>query len=501
MRRIETASMPSVSATRIATDASSARPRRGLRAPGSVRVQRSSASSCAATRPSAAAALAPPACTCASAWASLARAAAVFASIFASAAASFACVFAPAFASFACVFVSAAASFTRVFASAAAAVRSTCSAIRSSGSRVLPERDEELLAMSYSVLLRSRTMYETTTPRPDVVSPAPASGGVTTNGLGKRFGDLWALRDLDLHVEPGTILGLLGHNGAGKTTAIRILTTLSRPTEGSATVAGIDVAAHPELVREQIGVASQTATVDDLMTATLNLVTIGRLRGMSKIVAAQRSEELLEQLDLTDFASALVRTYSGGMRRRLDLAASLMGDPPVLFLDEPTTGLDPVSRNHLWDMLDGLVSRGATVILTTQYLEEADRMADDIVVLDHGKTVAHGTPSELKLRVGGNRLDVTFAPGTDLAIASRAVEPFVDRRPAVDDEARVLTLPIRDGVRSIEVLRALDDAGLDAVDVTRREVTLDDVFLTLTGARPVLEETELLEPAIAGDRQ
>jgi ABC-2 type transport system ATP-binding protein len=344
-------------------------------------------------------------------------------------------------------------------------------------------------------------MYESSSHPPDAVPPAPAGGGVITTGLGKRFGDLWALRDLDLRVEPGTVLGLLGHNGAGKTTAIRILTTLSRPTEGSATVAGIDVASHPERVREQIGVASQTATVDDLMTATLNLVTIGRLLGMSKAEATQRSQVLLEQLDLTDFASALVRTYSGGMRRRLDLAASLMGDPPVLFLDEPTTGLDPVSRNHLWDMLGDLVARGTTVILTTQYLEEADHMADDIVVLDHGRTVAHGTPDELKTQVGGNRLDVTLAPGADLAIASDAVRPFVDRRPAIDADEHVLTLPIRDGVRSIEVLRALDDAGIDAFDVTRREVTLDDVFLTLTGAKPVLEEPELLEPAIAGGQK
>jgi ABC-2 type transport system ATP-binding protein len=328
-------------------------------------------------------------------------------------------------------------------------------------------------------------MYETTTtPRPDVVPPAPAGGGVTTSGLSKRFGDLWALRNLDLDVAPGTVLGLLGHNGAGKTTAIRILTTLSRPTEGSATVAGIDVAAHPDRVREQIGVASQQSTVDDLMTATLNLVTIGRLRGLSKREATRRGDELLEQLDLTDFASALVRTYSGGMRRRLDLAASLMGDPAVLFLDEPTTGLDPMSRTKLWDMLGDLVARGTTLILTTQYLEEADRMADDIVVLDHGRTVAHGTPAELKLRVGGNRLDVTFTPGTDLALASTAVEPFVDRRPDVDHQACVLTLPIREGVRSIEVLRALDDAGIEALDVTRRDVTLDDVFLTLTGSRP-----------------
>src|SRR6476660_9601827 len=344
MRRIETASMPSASATRIAADASSARPRRGLRAPGSVRVQRSSASSCAATRPSAAAALAPPAWTWASALASLARAAAVFASIFASAAASFACVFAPAFASFACVFVSAAASFTRVFAPAAAVLRSTFSAIRSIGSRALPERDEELVAMSYSVLLRSRTMYETTTPRPDVVPPAPAGGGVTTNGLGKRFGDLWALRDLDLHVEPGTVLGLLGHNGAGKTTAIRILTTLSIPTEGQAWVAGFDVAARPHEVRRRIGVASQQSTVDPYLSGRLNLELIGRLNHLPRKVARARADELLERLELTESAGKLVKSYSGGMRRRIDLAACVVAKPSVLVLDEPTTGLDPRSR-------------------------------------------------------------------------------------------------------------------------------------------------------------
>ncbi len=320
-------------------------------------------------------------------------------------------------------------------------------------------------------------------PQTDAV-PSASGGGVTTHGLSKCFGDLWALRDLHLDVAPGTVLGLLGPNGAGKTTAIRILTTLSQPSEGSATVAGYDVVDHPEQVREQIGVASQTATVDDLMTARLNLEIIGRLRGLTKATATERADDLLAQLDLTDFATALVKTYSGGMRRRLDLAASLMGDPTVLFLDEPTTGLDPLSRGHLWDMLGELVRGGTTVILTTQYLEEADRMADDIVVLDHGRTVAHGTPSELKSRIGGNRLDVTLTPSDDLTVAAGVVGPFVDRAPAIDHDARVLTLPIRDGVRSIEVLRALDDAGIDAIDVTRREVTLDDVFLTLTGTKP-----------------
>ena len=241
------------------------------------------------------------------------------------------------------------------------------------------------------------------------------AAGVRSNGLGKRFGDLWALRDLHLDVAPGTILGLLGHNGAGKTTAIRILTTLSQPTEGSATVAGVDVVRNPAIVRQRIGVAAQQATVDGLMSARLNLQTIGRLGGMSKSAATARGDELLERLELTNFSKELVRTFSGGMRRRLDLAASLMTRPQVLFLDEPTTGLDPRSRNDLWDMLRELVREGTTVLLTTQYLEEADRLADDIVVLDHGRTVAHGTPSELKSQIGDDRFDVKVAP-TDPAL-------------------------------------------------------------------------------------
>ena len=317
---------------------------------------------------------------------------------------------------------------------------------------------------------------------------APASGGVVAHGLGKRFGDLWALRSLDLSVAPGTVLGLLGHNGAGKTTAIRILTTLSQPSEGSATVAGFDVVANGADVRKRIGVASQQATVDGLMTARLNLQTIGRLHGMSKATARKRSDELLEQLDLTDFAAALVKTFSGGMRRRLDLAASLIGDPEVLFLDEPTTGLDPLSRNDLWQMLRDLVRGGTTIILTTQYLEEADRMADDIIVLDHGTTVAHGTPEDLKSRIGEDRFDVKLASPDELPAAARALTPFADSDPTINYEDCIVTVPIKRGVRAIEVVRALDDAGIDVNDIARREATLDDVFVTLTTPAPAPEK-------------
>lgn len=341
-------------------------------------------------------------------------------------------------------------------------------------------------------------MYETSVQ--DTTSPTIApvteprsptsSGGITATGLGKRFGDLWALRHLDLRVEPGTVLGLLGHNGAGKTTAIRILTTLSQPTEGSATVAGLDVVRQSAAVRNRIGVASQQSTVDGLMSARLNLLTIGRLHGMSKAAARQRGDELLEQLDLSDFANALVKTYSGGMRRRLDVAASLMGAPEVLFLDEPTTGLDPRSRGDLWQMLADLVREGTTIILTTQYLEEADRMADDIVVLDHGETVAHGTPAELKARVGDDRLDIKVAAASELVAAASALSSFAESEPTFDSELLIVTAPIKQGARVIDVVRALDDAGIDAVDITRREATLDDVFLTLTSDRHDREEPQ-----------
>jgi ABC-2 type transport system ATP-binding protein len=307
--------------------------------------------------------------------------------------------------------------------------------------------------------------------------------GLTAAGLGKQFGDLWALRDLDLAVPTGTVLGLLGHNGAGKTTAIRILTTLSAPTTGSATVAGLDVVADAPGVRRRIGVASQQATVDGLLTARANLEMVGRLYHLPRAEARRRADELLERLDLTDASARLVKTFSGGMRRRLDLAAAIVARPPVLFLDEPTTGLDPRSRNDLWDMLRDLVSDGTTVILTTQYLEEADRLADDIVVLDHGRSIAHGSPAELKAQIGEERVDVKLVAAHELRPAVQATEELASGAAAIDEGQLTVTIPLRDGVRLMDVMRSLDAAGIDAVDLNRRQATLDDVFLILTGEK------------------
>jgi len=311
--------------------------------------------------------------------------------------------------------------------------------------------------------------------------------GVHAEGLGKRFGDLWALQELDLEVPAGSVLGLLGHNGAGKTTAIRILTTLALPTTGRASVAGLDVVTEAARVRTKIGLAAQSATVDGLLTARANLEMIGRLYHLPRAQARRRADELLERLDLVDAADRLVKTFSGGMRRRLDLAASLVASPPVLFLDEPTTGLDPRARNELWELLRELIRDGATVVLTTQYLDEADRFADEIVVLDHGRAIAAGTPSELKAAIGGERIAVTVAAPAELAAAAAALAPFAEAPPVDDaDELRV-TIPVRGGTRLIEVVRALDAAGVEATDVHRREATLDDVFLTLT-ERPAVGE-------------
>ena len=308
----------------------------------------------------------------------------------------------------------------------------------------------------------------------------PQDAGIFAEGLGKRYGDLWALRDVDLAVPQGTVLGLLGHNGAGKTTAVRILTTLLQPTEGRARVAGHDVVAEAATVRTRIGLAGQQATVDGLLTGRANLEMVGRLYHLPRAVARARAEELLERLDLTDAADRLVRTFSGGMRRRLDLAASLVATPPVLFLDEPTTGLDPRSRIELWALLRELVRDGATMLLTTQYLEEADRLADDIVVLDGGRVVAQGAPAELKARVGGERLEVTVGGASELAAAAAALglrqRPALRRRRGVA-RRRAGQPP---ACALAEVVRALDAAGVATTDLHRREATLDDVFLALT---------------------
>jgi ABC-2 type transport system ATP-binding protein len=328
-------------------------------------------------------------------------------------------------------------------------------------------------------------MYEDTVRHtnsaPAAVSPTPT--GVSARGLGKRYGDLWALRDVDLDVPAGSVLGLLGHNGAGKTTAVRILTTLARPTTGTASVAGFDVGRAPGDVRARIGLAGQYATVDGLLTARANLEMVGRLYRLPRAEARRRGDELLERLGLTDAADRLVKTFSGGMRRRLDLAASLVARPPVLFLDEPTTGLDPQSRNDLWLLLRELVGEGATLVLTTQYLEEADRLADDVVVLDHGRVAAHGSPAELKARVGGERIEVRVVDAEELLPAELALSGFADAPPSAD--GLVLTVPVRPETSLMDIVRALDAAGVEARDVHRREATLDDVFLSLTQRQEV----------------
>jgi ABC-2 type transport system ATP-binding protein len=309
------------------------------------------------------------------------------------------------------------------------------------------------------------------------------SHAVVATGLGKRYGEQWALREFELAVPTGSVLGLLGHNGAGKTTAIRILTTLASPTEGTAEVAGHDVLTEPDRVREQIGLTSQAATVDGLMSGAANLEMIGRLYHLPTKVARVRAAELLAELQLEDAGDRLVRDYSGGMRRRLDLAASLVASPPVLFLDEPTTGLDPESRNELWDLLRQLVGGGTTVILTTQYLEEADQLADDVVLLDHGKVVATGSPGQLKARHGGERVVVTVDEADDLGPAASALEKVAAGTAELDHEGLFVTAPASESTRLIEVVRALEEGGVDAHDVRRREATLDDVFFSLTSPR------------------
>jgi ABC-2 type transport system ATP-binding protein len=304
---------------------------------------------------------------------------------------------------------------------------------------------------------------------------------IVTTDLRKAFGDVRALDGVDLEVAPGTVLGLLGPNGAGKTTAVRVLTTLIKPDGGSARVAGLDVVGDAAELRQQIGLAGQYAAVDENLTGRENLTMVGRLYGQKRSAANARSDELLGEFDLVEAGGRPVKTYSGGMRRRLDLAAALVARPPVLFLDEPTTGLDPRSRLDLWASVEALVAQGTTVLLTTQYLDEADRLAHSIAVIDHGKVIAEGTPDALKDRVGGERLEVTLADSTKAPQAEAALVPLcADGEPTTDGSIVKLPMRRRPGT-IVDAVRRLDEAGVEVDDVSLRRPTLDDVFLTLTG--------------------
>jgi ABC-2 type transport system ATP-binding protein len=285
---------------------------------------------------------------------------------------------------------------------------------------------------------------------------------------------------VDLEVAQGTVLGLLGPNGAGKTTIIRILTTLLRPDAGSAQVDGLDVVGDAAKLRERIGLAGQYAAIDENLTGLENLTMVGRLYGMTRAVARRRGKALLERFELLDAADRPAKTYSGGMRRRLDLAAALVAEPPVLFLDEPTTGLDPRSRLQLWETIEGLVAEGTTVLLTTQYLDEADRLATEIAVIDQGRVIAEGTPDELKDRVGGERLEIRLDDAARAEVAVRALEPMAEEPPVVQGDLVTVGVRRRGGV-IVEAVRRLDEAGVGVEDIALRRPTLDDVFLALTG--------------------
>ena len=305
---------------------------------------------------------------------------------------------------------------------------------------------------------------------------------VIARGLVKHYGEVKALDGVDVSVPRGSVLGLLGPNGAGKTTVVRILATLLTPDHGSAEVAGIDVLKDPREVRRRIGLSGQYAAVDEYLTGFENLDMIGRLYHLGRKTSRQRARELLAQFRLEDAGDRMAKTYSGGMRRRLDLAGALVANPPVLFLDEPTTGLDPRGRTDMWEVIQALVAGGTSLLLTTQYLEEADVLADNIVVIDHGKVIAEGTADQLKAQVGGERLEITVADASELVAAGALLEPLGVGKAVLDEHRHCLTMPVSGGaVVLTDALRTLDAAHIVLDDVGLRRPTLDDVFLALTG--------------------
>ncbi len=312
------------------------------------------------------------------------------------------------------------------------------------------------------------------------MSATQHDSAISVNALEKSYGKVKALAGVDLEIAAGTVLGLLGPNGAGKTTIVRILTTLLKPDGGTARVAGLDVVRDAAKLRERIGLAGQYAAVDENLTGLENLTMVGRLYGKSRASAKQRARELLERFELLDAAQRPTKTYSGGMRRRLDLAAALVANPPVLFLDEPTTGLDPRSRLQLWETIERLVAEGTTVLLTTQNLDEADRLARSIVVIDRGRVLAEGTPDELKDRVGGERLEIRLEDAGRAQAAVQALGSLTDEAPEIDGGLVTVGVRRRDGA-IVQTVRALDQAGVGIDDIVLRRPTLDDVFLALTG--------------------
>ena len=305
---------------------------------------------------------------------------------------------------------------------------------------------------------------------------------IQAQGLVKHFGEVKALNGVDLEVEQGTVVGLLGPNGSGKTTTVRILSTLLQADSGSGTIGGFDVATQPDQVREVIGLTGQYSAVDQYLTGRENLELFGRLFHLSKKDAVSRADELLARFDLTDAADRGIKGYSGGMRRRLDLAASLIGRPSVLFLDEPTTGLDPRSRQGMWEVIQGLVAEGTTVLLTTQYLEEADQLASRIVVLDHGSVIAQGTSDQLKSQVGGDRIELVVNASSDFDRAVAAVTPIASGAVTSTQVERRIVVPVSTGSTAlVQTVRAMDESGIGIEDIALRRPTLDDVFLSLTG--------------------